>query len=64
MYQIHLAPAYVQDIMQRDETRVLQFDELTDEPGLLRARVYSRFKNAVKHQLWISYKDDGEYGRQ
>lgn len=50
--------------MQRDETRVLQFDELTDEPGLLRARVYSRFKNAVKHQLWISYKDDGEYGRQ
>ncbi|KAJ8684876.1 hypothetical protein QAD02_020669 [Eretmocerus hayati] len=29
------------------------------EPGLLRARVYSRFRNAAKHQMWITYQPVG-----
>lgn len=25
-------------------------------PGLLRVRIFSRFRNAAKYQLWISYR--------
>lgn len=29
------------------------------EPGFLRVRVYSRFRNRTKYQLWITYLPNG-----
>lgn len=55
IYQVPLAPAYIQDKIRRDQHEVFEFDQSINEPGLIRVRIYSRFKNAVKHQLWIAY---------
>lgn len=59
IYQIKLAPFYVQDKLQRDEEEKFQLEMLRDvnrlpHPELLRVRVFSRFRNAAKYQLWIS----------
>ncbi|XP_029173786.1 uncharacterized protein LOC114942563 [Nylanderia fulva] len=61
VYQIKLAPSYVQDKLQRDEEEEFQLEMLRDvnrlpQPGLMRIRVFSRFRNAMKYQLWISYQ--------
>lgn len=56
IYQIRLAPAYIQDKLVRDESEVFELDEHRNEAGFLRVRVYSRFCNATKHQLWIAYR--------
>lgn len=60
IYQIRLAPSYVQDKLQREESEEFQIDVLRDKEripqlSLLRVRLYSRFRNAIKYQLWISY---------
>ncbi|XP_018401831.1 PREDICTED: uncharacterized protein LOC108778997 [Cyphomyrmex costatus] len=67
IYQIKLAPAYVQDNVQRNDDEQFHIDMLRDanrlpQPGLLRVRIYSRFRNAAKYQLWITYRpnDDNE----
>ena len=49
VYQVRLDPGYIQDKMLKDDTQELEFDERIDEPGLLRARVHSRFCGAKKH---------------
>ena len=54
-FQVRLARSYVQDKMQRDDTEEFQLDSLLDEPGLIRVRVFSRFRNATKHQIFIAY---------
>lgn len=54
-YQLSLAPSYIQDKLKREATEELQFDQFLQEPGLLRFRIYSRFRNATKHQLWINF---------
>ena len=51
----------MQDKLQRDGEEEFQLHMLRDndrllEPGLIWARVFSRFRNATKHQLWISYQ--------
>lgn len=56
VYQLSLAPAYVQDKMNRDDDESFQFDQRIQEPGLIRIRIYSRFSRATKHQLWIAYQ--------
>lgn len=56
VYQLKLSPSYIQDKLLRDETETLEVDEARHERGLLRVRVYSRFRNAIKHQLWIQYR--------
>lgn len=63
IYQIGLAPSYVQDKLQREGEEIIEIELLRDqfrvpEPGLLRIRVWSRFRQADKHQLWISYTPD------
>ncbi|KAJ8673506.1 hypothetical protein QAD02_014181 [Eretmocerus hayati] len=58
VYQINLSPAYIQDKLLRDENEVFEFDALINEPGLIRVRIWSRFRNAVKHQLWVAYGYD------
>ncbi|XP_063373452.1 uncharacterized protein LOC134661345 [Cydia amplana] len=57
IYQINLSPAYIQDKMDMDNNDVFEFDEL-NEHGLIRMRIRSRFRNAVKHQLWIAFQNE------
>lgn len=56
-YQINLSPAYIQDKLLMDNNDVFEFDEL-NEHGLIRLRIRSRFRNAVKHQLWIAFQNE------
>lgn len=60
VYQINLAPSYIQDKLLRDGEEELHLDELADEGGFLRVRVYSRFRNATKYQIWISYRTQND----
>ncbi|XP_018394741.1 PREDICTED: uncharacterized protein LOC108773430 [Cyphomyrmex costatus] len=60
IYQVKLAPSYVQDKLQREAEDELQVEMLRDQnrlpqPGFIRVRVFSRFRNSTRHQLWISY---------
>lgn len=60
IYQVELAPSYIQDKLQREEQEVFEIEMLRDarrlpEPGFLRVRVFSRFRNQTRYQLWISY---------
>lgn len=55
-YQLKLAPAYIQDKFDRESTDIFQLDRNRDEPGFLRFRIYSRFRNATRYQLWISFR--------
>lgn len=59
-YQIHLSPSYIQDKLVRDNDDQFQLDNHINEPGFLRARVYSRFRNATRHQIFIAYRVDDE----
>lgn len=60
IYQIELAPSYIQDTLQREDQDEFQVEMLQDvnrlpEPGFLRARIFSRFRNRARYQLWIQY---------
>ena len=57
VYQVRLAPGYIQDKMLRDNIQELEFDERIDVLGILRARVHSRFYGAKKNQTFIAYID-------
>lgn len=54
-FQVRLARSYIQDKMQRDAQEEFQLDSLFDEQGFIRVRVFSRFRNATKHQIFIAY---------
>lgn len=56
IYQLGLAPSYIQDKLQREGTEVFEFDELQNEEGLIRVRIGSRFRNNTIHQLWVSFQ--------
>ena len=59
-YQINLSSSYIQDKLIRDNDEQFQLDENINEPGFFRVRLYSRFRNATRHQLFIPYVvDDG-----
>lgn len=64
-YQVDLSSSYIQDKLIRDNDEQFQLDENVNEPGFLRIRLYSRFRNATKHQVFISYvandEDDQDY---
>ena len=67
-YQIRLAASYIQDKLNRDGIEVFEIEMLRDEnqlpePGLIRVRAYSRFRNATKYQLWVTYDDVQVTGR-
>lgn len=55
IYQIKLAPSYIQQKLQRDEMEILELDVLFKEPGFIRLRIYSRFRRATRYYIWISY---------
>lgn len=54
-YQIKLSPSYVQDKIVRDNDDEFQLDGNINVAGFLRVRINSRFRNATRHQLFISY---------
>lgn len=61
IYQVNLAPSYVQDKFDREQSDEYQVEMLRNEDrlpeaGFLRVRIYSRHRNATKYQLWIAYK--------
>lgn len=58
IYQINLAPSYIQDNLLRNNDEEFQIDQHINEPGFLRIRLYSRFRNATRHQIFISYEID------
>lgn len=62
IYHVNLAKNYIHDKLQREETNILQFDEMVEEPNILRMRVYSRFRSSCKYMLWIAFaiEDDIE----
>lgn len=69
IYQVKLAPSYVQDKLQREGEEEFQLEMLRDQnrlpqPGFMRVRVFSRFHNATKHQLWIAYIPTDEENEQ
>ncbi|KAL1488844.1 hypothetical protein ABEB36_014639 [Hypothenemus hampei] len=60
IYQVKLAPSYVQDKLRREaedefQLEMLRGENRLPEPGFMRIRVFSRFRNATRHQLWIAY---------
>ncbi|XP_024884657.1 uncharacterized protein LOC112462835 [Temnothorax curvispinosus] len=56
VYQINLAPSYIQDKVLRDNDEEFQLDKHLNEAGFLRIRVYSRFRNAGRHQIFILFR--------
>lgn len=54
IYQLLLASSYIQDTLLRKEN-VFQVDMHTVEPGFVRFRLYSRFRNNTIHQQWIAH---------
>ena len=54
---IQIVPSYIQDKLQREneEGELFQLDTYRDNLGIIRVRIFSRFHNATKHQLWIAY---------
>jgi len=64
-YQVFLSPSYVQDTLlrsdesiDRENNNVIQVDTSTEENGFIRIRIFSRYRNAQKHQLWIAYDEE------
>jgi len=65
IYQVKLASSYVQDKLYREADDIIEVEMLKDEdqlpqPGFLRTRVFSRFRNATKYQTWIAYQAIGD----
>lgn len=64
IYQINLSPAYIQDKLRRDDDAELQIDQHFDEPNIVSARIYSRFRNRVVHRCFISYTPEHELNEE
>lgn len=56
-YQVYLAPSYIHDRLGRERRAEFTFQTQLFEPGLIRARLYSRFTNATHHTLYISFHE-------
>lgn len=57
-YQVRLSPGYAQDTMHRNLNNEFVFQVQRYEAGLVRAKICSRFTQAIKHTILIQY-DDG-----
>jgi len=69
IYQVKLASSYVQNKLYREADDIIEVEMLKDEdqlpqPGFLRTRVFSRFRNATKYQTWIAYQADNDVDDQ
>lgn len=59
-YQLKLSASYIQDKLDHESTDIFQVDRNREEPGLLRFRIYSRFRNSTRYQLWICFQIDDD----
>lgn len=55
IYQIELSPSYISDYLDHEGRDIFELDRNRVDRGLLRIRIYSRFRRATKHQLWIAF---------
>lgn len=53
VYQLSLAKEYTKKHLNEDSEFTIQLNE--EFPGVVRAKLDSRFKSAKKHQLWIEF---------
>jgi len=62
IYQLKLSPSYIQDTILRVQPERneedLNIDLDTNEPGFIRITLFSRFRNAIRHQLWIAFDEE------
>lgn len=66
VYQVELAAAYIQDTCQREDDE-LQVEVLNVEgwrfrlpqAGFIRARIWSRFRNQTRYQIFVEYVPRG-----
>jgi len=58
VYQVYLAPGYIQNKRQREANDVIEYDQNRLKLNLLRLRIRSRHQNRTRYQLWISYNND------
>lgn len=61
-YQLKLAPSYIQDARQHEHGNNFQIDISIEICNTIRIRMWSRFKNAAKYQIWIQYDNDNIIG--
>lgn len=63
-YQIYLSPSYIQDTLLRAENEIadqqhVEFDSnYINEYGFVRFRIFSRFRTAGQHQIWIAFNEE------
>uniref|UniRef100_A0A8D9FCI8 SWIM-type domain-containing protein n=1 Tax=Cacopsylla melanoneura TaxID=428564 RepID=A0A8D9FCI8_9HEMI len=57
IFQINLAPGYIQDNLIDTRQAEFQYDQ-DSEAGFIRIRFYSRYRGGTRHQLWIAYDDE------
>jgi len=62
IYQINLPPSYIQDNMHHGGDSVFEYNANVPEPGVIHMQIFSRFRNATRYQLWISFRlpDDND----
>lgn len=60
-FQIQLSASYIQDNSAVDRQAEFQLDHL-HEPGFMRVRFYSRYRNATRYQLWIAFTEIDDSG--
>lgn len=59
-YQLQLSPSYIQDKFDHESTDIFQLARHRDDPALLRFRIYSRFRNQTRYQLWVCFRINNE----
>lgn len=63
-YQILLSPSHIQDTLLRNENEIadqqhVEFDaNYINEYGFVRFRIFSRFRTAGQHQIWIAFNEE------
>lgn len=67
VYQVHLSRSYVQDKLRREGNEEFQLEKIRNRQniripvnGLLRVRVFSRYRRGTKYQLWVAFKPTDE----
>lgn len=65
IYQINLAPSYVQNKLQREGQEEFHVEMMRNvqrlpQPGLMRIKIFSKFRKATKYQLWIVYRPNND----
>ena len=57
-YQVKISPGYIQDTTSRNPNHEFIFQTKIEYPGLLRARLYSRFRQEAKHYIFVQYNEN------